>query len=199
MLLTFHFFLNIVLFLPPPSEHRIFCGTVSTDFFTSSSDCFSHLNDQKDYRHSRLSVSLYLLTAIIILSSSYLHLKLFGLNSYIIWVSVRLHIAFVCRNKCLNRLLKYNSQKCIQFLSLHRKIWHFSSTYTNNSSSFLKKTTPVQKLFSGRNLWAKNRPSSFKKNHQKILTICKLQILIAAILILLIQCHKLLQNSASWG
>lgn len=99
-----------------------------------------------------LSVTLFLLTTTRILSPRYLYLKLLGLNSYFICVSIRLHIAFICRGKHLNtKLLKHNSQKCIQFLSLHRQIWHFSSAYMNNSFSFLK-IMPFQKNFSGRNL-----------------------------------------------
>lgn len=164
MLLTFNFFLNVVLFPPPPSEHCIFHGTVNTDFFISN--LIQTVSAISTARTTPVLSFCYIVPPHNHQNPlpRYLYLKLLGLNSYFICVSIRLHIAFICRGKHLNtKLLKHNSQKCIQFLSLHREIWHFSSAYMNNSFSFLK-IMPFQKNFSGRNLQAKNRtPSLLKK------------------------------------
>lgn len=131
MLLPFHFFLNVVLFPPPPSEQHIFHATVSTDFFISSSfRLFQPSQQPEGLPLFYLSVTLYLLTTIAILSPSYLYLKLLGLTSYVIWVSIRLHIAFSCRGRHLNtKLLKYNSQNAFS-LFLYTERFGVSQVHT---------------------------------------------------------------------
>lgn len=137
MLLTFQFFLNIVLF-PQLPLNIVFSVAwyVHISLHLPHSACFSHLNDQKD----NTPLSLYLLTTIIILFPSYLNLKVTSLNSFIIWVFTGLQTAFGCRSKHLRiKLLKYNSQNCSQFLSLHKIVFDISQGHPKVTGFFPQK------------------------------------------------------------